>query len=352
MNRPIIAITMGEAAGIGPEICLKALSHKTLRHSCRPILLGDATVFQRELDKLLPSFQTPISLRMLPLSHFWKMDLNSIPDSEIIVCDFQNISPHLIPYGEDTAVGGKASGDYIAQAIQWALEEKVDAIVTAPISKQAFKMGGWNYPGHTEMLADLTHTDRYTMMLGAGPLKVVHVSSHLPLADVPAYITQNRVLNTIRLAQQAAQMFGLTHPHIAVCGLNPHAGEGGLLGREEIEIIQPAVEQAQAEGIHVQGPLPADTIWSQVVSGYYDMAVAMYHDQGGIPVKLLGARSRADGTCEHFSGINVTVGLPIIRVSVDHGTAYPIAGKGVASEASMVNAIETAVVLAKAASIK
>jgi len=234
--------------------------------------------------------------------------------------------------GSPTAAGGAASYAYIRRAVEIVLKGEAHALVTAPISKEAFKMAGIPYPGHTEMLAALTGTNRYAMMLCGGPLRVVLVTIHTALRDVPPLITRARVLDTIRLAVAACRMLGLDAPRIAVAGLNPHAGEAGIFGSEEITEIAPAVEDARREGFSVTGPYPPDTLFYRAARGEFDLLVCMYHDQGLIPLKMIA----------FDTGVNVTVGLPIIRTSPDHGTAYDIAWKGVANPTSMREAIDTA----------
>ena len=338
MDKPTIAITMGEPAGIGPEICCKALQSPRVWDVCRPIIFGDTRVIRRDRAMLkLPANVRTISREILP-------DLRSLEVShgEIPVLDFANVDPERITYGEDSEIGGKASGEYIETAIRFAKDGRVDANVTAPIGKLSFKMGGWGlkYPGHTEMYADLTDTPEFTMLLAHGNIRVVHVTTHVSLREAIDLIAHERVAQTIELANEACRMLGIERPRIAVCGLNPHAGEGGTMGREEIEEIRPAVQEAKLRGLMADGPFPADTIWSKVAAGRYDIAVAMYHDQGGIPVKLSGMTGNETGGMGSVRGINVTVGIPIVRVSVDHGTAYDIAGQGVASEESLIEAIE------------
>jgi len=232
---------------------------------------------------------------------------------------------------------GRASMEYVKRAVELALEGKIEGLVTAPINKMAIKQAGYKFPGHTEYLAHLTNTHFYTMMLVGGVLRVVLVTRHLPLKEVSSRLSEELILRTIKLANDAGQMLGFEHPRIAVCGLNPHAGDGGVLGDEEESFIKPAITKAQQEGINAAGPLPPDTVFYKAYNGGFDFVVAMYHDQGLIPLKML-----------YFDeGVNVTLGLPIIRTSVDHGTAYDIAGQGIASEKSMVKAVEVAYSLAK-----
>ncbi len=315
-----LAITMGDPGGIGPEIIVKALCSSGAL-DCTPIVIGDKTVMEEALMLL----NLPGRLRLI----------KSPEESEPSTGMMEMIDAHLIrdfEKGRPTALGGKACAGYIKKAVELSLDKKFDGVVTAPISKEALRMAGMKWPGHTEMLAELTGTRDYAMMLGGGPLKVVLVTIHTPLRKVPESITRSRVLKTIRLARKACDMLGLSNPRIAVAGLNPHAGESGLFGDEEIKEIMPAVSDARKEAIPVSGPFPPDTVFHAAYQGDFDMVVCMYHDQGLIPLKMIA----------FDTGVNVTVGLPIIRTSPDHGTAYDIAWKGVADPASMREAIKVA----------
>ena len=348
--KPIVGITMGEPAGIGPEICYKALTVPKIYEVCRPIIFGDwnamcdAVVFSKGVDN-------PNEFKLVKVPFDPDMDFDNLTYEfgEIAIYDFENVDVSKLEYGVDSAMGGKAAGDYIKYAIELALEGRIHATATAPISKPSFQMGGWGlkYPGHTEMFADLTNTRNYTMMLAHDNFRVVHVSTHVPLRKAVDLVKKDRVLNVIKLGQMACQLFGIEDPKVAVCGLNPHSGENGRMGHEEIDEIIPAIEEAKALQINVTGPVPADTMWSKVRSGFYDIGVAMYHDQGHIPTKLLGFQYNSDGSYNSVQGINTTVGIPIIRVSVDHGTAYGKAGQGTATAASLHSALITAAHLAK-----
>lgn len=346
-RKPIIALTMGEPAGIGPEICAKVLTDAKLYEFCRPLLLGSTAIIADALKLIGKTKETTlISHASSALPNFTRL-LYSPKELQII--DFDNFASRSLQPATDTQAGGKASGEYIEKSIQLALEQKIHGVVTAPISKVSFQLGGWGlkYRGHTEMFADLTHSEKYSMMLAHGNLRVVHVTTHLALRQALEAITLENVLTTIELADQTCRSLGIASPKIAVCGLNPHAGEDGLMGREEIEEIEPAIREAQQQGIRAEGPFPSDTIWPKIVSNFYDIGVAMYHDQGGIPVKLLGFQHRKEAHFQEIHGINVTVGIPIIRVSVDHGTAYDIAWKGVATPSSLFEAFEIASQLAE-----
>ena len=340
---------MGEPAGIGAEICYKSLTNSALYDICRPIIFGDWDAMKDAID-FSKGVEQPDTFELvrIPFDHEIDFDAIDYEFGKIHVFDFDNVDLSKLEYGVDSAMGGKAAGDYIESAIEMALEHRIHATATAPISKPAFQMGGWGlkYPGHTEMFADLTDTHDYTMMLAHDNFRVVHVSTHVPLRKAVDLVKKDRVLKVIKLGQMACQLFGIGDPKVAVCGLNPHSGENGRMGHEEIDEIIPAIEEAKALNINVTGPVPADTMWSKVRSGFYDIGVAMYHDQGHIPTKLLGFQYNSDGTCTSVEGINTTVGIPIIRVSVDHGTAYDKAGQGTATAASLNSALKIAAELA------
>ncbi len=338
-KKPTIGITMGDAAGIGPEIIVKALSSGDCHRECNPITIGDSRVLE-STRKLLD-----LKTRIHRVSDVDEADFKA---GTIDVLDLCNLEPNKIRYGRISRESGKASIEYLEKAVELAMEGTIDAITTAPISKEAINKAGYQYSGHTEILAELTGTRRYTMMLIAEPLKVVHVTTHIALARVTKQITESRVLETIELASQAMKTLGNDNPKIGVAGLNPHSSDGGLFGNEEEKQITPAVVEARRRGINAEGPIPADTLFPKTASGIFDIAVAMYHDQGHIPVKLIGLKwDQRDKTCVRAGGVNITIGLPIIRTSVDHGTAFDIAGKGIANPDSLRQAIEIAVRMAK-----
>jgi 4-hydroxythreonine-4-phosphate dehydrogenase len=318
-----IAITMGDPAGIGPEIIIKALSQTGIREYCRPIIVGDRT----PLEEAIALLKLTVTLKVIksPEEHQSIQKRSTIEVIEMGVVK-------KIRKGKPTVSGGKASVQYIKKAVELALDKHVDGIVTAPISKEALHMAGFTWPGHTEMLSELTHTKDYAMMFVGGPLRIILVTIHIDLKKVPSLILKNKVLKTIRLARKACEMLGLKKPRIAVAGLNPHAGEAGLFGDEEIREIGPAVKEALKEGIPVAGPFPPDVIFHKAYKGEVDLIVCMYHDQGLIPLKMVAFER----------GVNITVGLPIIRTSPDHGTAYDIAWKGIANPSSMIEAIKLA----------
>ena len=339
--KPTIGITMGDAAGIGPEIIAKALSLKRIYKICRPLVIGDADAM-REGIKV-----AKVHLKINPIE---KISEAQFKHGTIDVLDLKNINLDELVMGKPQAMAGKASVEYIEKAVELALKGEIQAITTAPISKEAINMAGYEYAGHTELLAHLTHTKDYAMMLIAGPLRVIHVTTHVSLSEVPNLITKERVYRTIKLAYDAMRRLGIQDPRIAVAGLNPHCGEGGLFGREEIDEIIPAIKLARREGYNVSGPIPPDTVFVRARGGEFDVVVAMYHDQGHIPIKLLGLEwDEAEKRWKSVGGVNITIGLPIIRTSVDHGTAYGKAGRreGTANPQSLIEAIQVAVKLAR-----
>ncbi|MDQ0428940.1 4-hydroxythreonine-4-phosphate dehydrogenase [Planomicrobium stackebrandtii] len=326
-HKPVIGITMGDAAGVGPEIILKSFEHDIVHDTSRSFVIGDAAILERAKN-FTGSTKTINRIKHPSEAGF---------DKEAIDCLDLNLLPADLQIGEVSAAAGDAAFQYLSKAISLANNGDIDAICTAPLNKEALQKGGHMYPGHTEILADLTGTKDYSMMLSAPNLKVIHVTTHVGIIDAIRMINPERVLYVIQLAHDTLTKAGIQNPKIAVCGINPHAGENGLFGNgEEEEKIIPAVEQAIARGIDVQGPLPADTLFFRTVRGDFDIVVAMYHDQGHAPVKVLGLEA----------GVNITVGLPIIRTSVDHGTAFDIAGTGIADEQSLVEALRQAVELA------
>jgi 4-hydroxythreonine-4-phosphate dehydrogenase len=324
---PIIAITMGDPAGIGPEIILKALVCEDVYHLCRPLVIGDLGVLRKvSKESGSPAFHvvsTPAEVK----GRLGLLDI--IPVSHLKEDSF-------VP-GQPTLDGGKAMVDYILKAVDLVKAHQASAMVTGPISKELMHRAGFRFDGHTELLAHLTHTDDYVMMLAGSRLRVSFATIHCALREVPQRLNKGLIQKTIAITSHAlVRDFGLERPHLAVAALNPHAGESGAFGAEDDEIIRPAVEEAQKQGLVVDGPFPADTVFYHAMKGRFDAVVAMYHDQGSIPLKLL-----------HFSdGVNITLGLPIIRTSVDHGTAYDIAGRGVADPSSLKAAIAMAATVA------
>lgn len=340
MSKKIIGITMGDPAGIGPEISIKAFNKPELYECCHPLLVGDASVLTYYL-KEHPELNLAVNLIQNPKDG--KYEYGTIDLIDLAVVDMADFE-----IGQVSTTGGDAAFQYVKKVIELALAKEIDATVTNPLNKEAMNAAGHHYAGHTEIYADLTGTDKYTMMLADGNLRVVHVSTHVSLREACDRATKERVLDVIRIADKACKNLGIKNPRVAVAGLNPHCGENGLFGREEIEQINPAVEAAKAEGINVEGSLPADTLFSKANGGMYDIVVAMYHDQGHIPLKLLGfVYDQEKGAWQAVQGVNITLGLPIIRASVDHGTAFDQAGNWTASELSLENAIDYAIRLAE-----
>lgn len=329
-ERPIIAMTMGDAAGVGPEVIMKCLAHTELYPECRPLVIGDAERL-REAGRIVSSH---LKVNGFSVAEFEKA--NYLPGT--VDCVDLKLIPKDLPWGKISVVAGDAAFRYVEVAAQLAMSGKVDAICTAPLNKEALHAGGHKYPGHTEMLAALTGTPEVSMMLTTPKMRVLHVTTHIGLLDAIKKIEPGLVERTIARGHEALVKAGIAEPVIGVCGINPHAGENGLFGYgEEKEKIQPAIEACREKGWRVEGPLPADTLFYRAQRGDFDLVIAMYHDQGHGPVKVLGLES----------GVNITVGLPVIRTSVDHGTAFDIAGTGRADERSMLEAMKQAVSLAR-----
>lgn len=323
-----MGFTMGDAAGIGPEIIAKTFAAGLQGPA---LVYGDAAVLQSTLSRL--GLDTQLSVEIIS-----EAEACSADPAVISVLNRWQPLPEGLVMGQVNGECGRAAYEYLCHAIDDAMAQRIRAIVTAPLNKKAMQLGGVDYPGHTEILAERSGTQHYGMMLANPELRVLLVTIHVPLASVSGLLTVESQLETIRLAHLACRQAGLRHPRIAVAGLNPHAGEDGRFGREEIEIIAPAIEAARQEGLEVSGPWPGDTIFMRARMGEFDIVVAQYHDQGLIPVKYLGVEQ----------GVNITVGLPFVRTSVDHGTAYEIAGKGVADPSSLRAAYEMALAMTAA----
>ncbi|MEV5038116.1 4-hydroxythreonine-4-phosphate dehydrogenase PdxA [Peribacillus frigoritolerans] len=334
-----IGITMGDPSGIGPEISIKAFQKKSLYEKCNPLLIGDKSIVESYLEKF-PEVNIKVNAITTPedgLYEWGTMD----------VIDLASVDANELQIGVVSKDAGNAAYLYVEKVIELALEGKVDATVTNPLNKEALNLAGHHFAGHTEIYGQLTNTYKFSMMLADGDLRVVHVSTHVSLREACDLVKRERVLDVIKIAHQACVNLGIENPRIAVAGLNPHCGENGLFGTEEIDEIIPAIEAAKSEGINVYGPEPADTVFSKARGGIYDIVVAMYHDQGHIPLKLLGfVFDKKQNKWKEVSGVNITLGLPIIRTSVDHGTAFDQAGSMTASELSLENAIDYAVQLA------
>ena len=339
MERPILAITMGDPASIGPEITVKALARQEIYQICRPLVVGDACMLER-------------ARRVTRLEDIRVHRVTASTEAEyapgtIDVLDMRLVDAEALPVGRVSAAAGEAAFRYVEKAIALAMADEVDGTVTNAFNKEAVNLAGHHFSGHTEVYAAYTHTKNYTMMLARGDLRVVHVSTHVSLREACDRVKKDRMLEVIRIAWQACRDLGIDRPRVGVAGLNPHSGENGLFGREEIEEIIPAIEAARAQGVEVDGPVPPDTVFSKARGGWYDIVVAMYHDQGHIPLKLLGfVYNRERRAWDTVDGVNITLGLPIVRVSVDHGTAFDQAGSGSASPSSLINAIGYAARLA------
>jgi 4-hydroxythreonine-4-phosphate dehydrogenase len=327
--KPIIGITMGDAAGIGPEVIVKALAHREVFRDCRPLVIGDAKI----ISKVLPIVQSELTVHRIkaPAEALYEYGAIDVVDLDLLPAD--------LPFGQVSAAAGDAAFQYLAKAIKLAKTGEIDSICTAPLNKEALHLGGHPYPGHTEILAALTDTEDYSMMLTTPNLRVIHLTTHMGLIAAIESITPARTYTVVKLAHDTLTRAGFVKPRIAVCGINPHAGENGLFGNgEEEEKLMPGIAQAQQEGIDVTGPLPADTLFYRAGRGDFDIVVACYHDQGHAPIKVMGIED----------GVNITIGLKggIIRTSVDHGTAFDIAGRNLAAENSMLAAIRSAIELA------
>lgn len=343
--KPTVGITMGDPAGNGPEITVKALSRPDIYDHCRPIVVGDAKMIEQATHFV----------------HHEEIKINLVDEVSDAKFTYGTIDVYHLDLIKDvksfkiaqiSAEGGMAAFRSVKKVIELALAGEVDATITNALNKEAMNMAlkpyGMHFDGHTEIYAYYTHTKKYAMMLALHDFRVVHVSTHVSLRQACDLVKKDRVLDVIELGYNALKDLGIKKPRIAVAGLNPHASEDGLFGTEEIAEIKPAIEAAQAKGINAIGPCPPDTVFSQMHGGWYDMTVCMYHDQGHIPTKVLGfVYDRKGQQWKAVKGVNVTLGLPIIRTSVDHGTGFAVAGNGEANELSLVNAIDLALRMAK-----
>ena len=337
----IIGITMGDPASIGPEITAKALSDPSVYERCKPLVVGDVPVMEE-------------ALKITGLSG--KLKIHTIGDVSEALFEYGTIDVYhmgmvdmdKLQRGKVSAMAGNAAFQYVKKVIGLAMDHKIDATVPNALNKEAMNLAGHHYSGHTEIYADYTGTRKYTMMLAHENLRVVHVSTHVSLREACDRVKKDRILEVIRIAHQACRRLGISQPKIGVAGLNPHSGENGMFGREEIEEITPAIQAARDEGIQADGPVPPDTVFSKARGGWYDIVVAMYHDQGHIPLKVVGfVYNQEEQKWDAVAGVNITLGLPIIRASVDHGTAFDQAGTGLASELSLTNAMDYAIRMAE-----
>ncbi len=323
-NRPLIAVTMGDAAGIGPEVVVKVFSAGGMYRICRPLLVGSGVVIESVVRSL------GCRLQVHPVGKVGEVEGNQ---GIIDLLDLHNLNTDDFVVGRVCRSCGKASMEYIAAAANLAMRGEVAALVTSPINKEASVMAGYGDIGHLEFLARLSHATEYATMLVTGPLRVVHLTTHYSLKEACSHVTRSRILARLKLIQESFMQWGISHPRIGVAALNPHGGEGGLFGREEIDEIIPAVKEAVALKIDARGPFPADTIFTRAIAGEFDVVLAMYHDQGHIPIKVHNFRD----------SVSVALGLPFVRTSVDHGTAFDIAGRGIADFRSMEEAVRVAV---------
>lgn len=330
---------MGDPAGIGPEIITKTLGLESLYERCKPIVVGDAATLEREVAALKSS---------LKINAVNSMSEAKFKYGIVDVVDLKNVDLNELTPGKVSAMAGKAAFDAVKKNIDLALANEVDATVTAPINKESIHKAGHKFSGHTEIYAHYTNTAKYAMLLADDNFRVIHNSTHVALRQACDLCKKDRVLEVITLLHDACKTFGIENPRIAVAGLNPHAGENQLFGDEEVLEIIPAIEEARKQGYNAEGPFPPDTMFVKAVQGKFDGCVAMYHDQGHIPFKLEGFKwDNEKQTMKSVKGVNITLGLPIIRTSVDHGTAFEIAGLGIASPDAMLVAIDYAIVMAK-----
>ncbi len=336
---PIVAITMGDPASIGPEIAVKALLDKNIYAICNPLVVGDAGVFRDIINRL----QLKATVHAVAAVADAKFEYGVID-----VFDLQNVDTSKLVFGEIAAMCGEAAFQSVKKVIELAMAREVDATVTGPINKKSINEAGHHFAGHTEIYAQYTGTKKYAMLLVEDKMKVIHVSTHVSLRQACDLVKKERILEVTELLYNGMLSLGETNLKIGIAGLNPHAGDSGLFGTEDDMEILPAVEEARRLGFDVEGPVPPDTMFAKAATGYYGGVVAMYHDQGHIPFKLAGFKWNAEkNQMDSVKGVNITMGLPIIRTSVDHGTAFEIAGKGIASADAMVLAIESAVQLSK-----
>jgi 4-hydroxythreonine-4-phosphate dehydrogenase len=338
-HKPVLGITMGDPSGIGPEIVIKAMAAPNTHQVCNPLVIGDAAILEKA-QKLLRTKLVLQSVQRVQDADFKSGVINILDQKTVALDKFE--------YGKVSAMAGRAAFRAIEKAIELAMQNDIAGTVTAPINKESLNRAGYHYAGHTEIYADLTGTRDYAMMLAEGHMRVSHVSTHVSLRNACDKVKKERILKVVSLSNDACKLFGIEKPRVAVAGLNPHSGENGMFGSEEIDEIIPAIEEANSMGIIAEGPVPPDTLFSKLNGRLYDIAVAMYHDQGHIPMKLMGFNfATGDNKAFTMKGVNITLGLPIVRSSVDHGTAFDIAGQGIANQESMLQAVEYGAMLSK-----
>ena len=346
MERPIVGISMGDPFGNGPEITVKALNDPEVYKTCKPLVVGDRSCMEYALavSQKVNGIDLKLNLVESPAQGRYEygtidlIDLGIVPKDKI-PDTLAEEHPKAFDVGP-CALGGEAAFQYVVKVIDLAMKKEIQATVTNALSKEAINMAGHHYSGHTEIYAEYTGTKKYAMMLAHHDFRVIHVSTHVSLREACDRVKKARVLEVIEIADKVCKDMGIEHPKVAVAGLNPHCGENGLFGREEIEEIKPAIDADKAEGIDAIGPCPPDSVFSQAIGGWYDIVVVMYHDQGHIPIKTVGfVYDREKQSWKAVEGVNITLGLPIVRVSVDHGTGYALAGTGASNELSLVNSI-------------
>ncbi|MCB0474131.1 MAG: 4-hydroxythreonine-4-phosphate dehydrogenase PdxA [Flavobacteriaceae bacterium] len=342
--KPIIGISMGDPASIGPEVTLKAVATEKIGQLCRPVVIGDAGVLQKVIQL------TNLNLKINRVKDVSEAQFKK---GTVDVFDMHNVDISKHEMGKVAAAYGHAAFENVVKVIELAMKNEIDATVTGPIHKESINLAGHKFSGHTEIYATYTHTNKYAMLLVEEDLRVIHVSTHVSLREACDLVKKDRILETIELIDEACRRLGIENPRIGVAGLNPHSSDGGLFGDEEAKEIMPAIKEAVKRGYTVEGPVPSDTLFPKAIGGVYDGCVAMYHDQGHIPFKVVGFNwDKGQQKMKSVRGVNITLGLPIIRTSVDHGTAMEIAGKNIASEDAMVLAIEYAVKLNKTKPLK
>ncbi len=330
MKKPVLAVTLGDAAGTGPELIVKAFGEAEVREVCRPVVVGSADVVREAVSIVGANSEVRVIQRAEEAGN----DAGAVE-----VIDLANVDVAKLERGKVNAATGRAAYEAIKRAVELTLSGETAAVVTSAINKAALHAAGYHYDGHTELLAELCGKPKVTMMLVAGKLRVCHVSTHVSLSEAIRRVTAERILEVVKIANDGVRRIGIERPHIAVAGLNPHAGEGGLFGGEEIEVIAPAVEEANRRGFRVSGPYAGDTVFVRTLQGEFDCAIAMYHDQGHVAAKMLGI----------WQGVNVTLGLPIVRTSVEHGTDFANAGTGRGDPRSLVQALKLAARMAGSA---
>jgi len=342
--KPTIGISMGDPASIGPEVTIKAVATEKVRRICRPIVVGDANVLQKTIE---------ITGLNLDINKISKVNEALFAKGIVDVFDMQNVDIKKHEMGKVSAEYGNAAFENVVKVIDLAMKNEIEATVTGPIHKESINLAGHKFSGHTEIYAEYTNTNKYAMLLVEENLRVIHVSTHVSLRQACDLVKKDRIIETIELIDEACRRIGIENPKIGVAGLNPHSSDGGLFGYEEEKEIIPAIREALKRGYDVEGPIPSDTLFPKAIGGVYDGCVVMYHDQGHIPFKVVGFNwDKKKQKMKSVRGVNITLGLPIIRTSVDHGTAMEIAGQNIASEDAMILAIEYAVKLNNTKSLK